>query len=70
MTKKKPTGKPPAVRRTKGPVPYDMRVRIVREVLRGSGQVDVAMAFGISHAAVQKYMGLYRRGGLDALKPR
>src|SRR6187402_425735 len=70
MTKKKPTGKPPGGRRTKGPVPYDMRVRIVREVLRGSAQVDVAVAFGVSHAAVQKYLGLYRRGGMDALKPR
>jgi len=70
MTKKKPTGKAPGGRRTKGPVPYDMRVRIVREVLRGSGQLDVAMAFGVSHAAVQKYLGLYRRGGMDALKPR
>lgn len=70
MTKKKPTGKAPGGRRTKGPVPYEMRVRIVREVLRGSGQVDVAVAFGISHAAVQKYVGLYRRGGMDALKPR
>jgi len=47
-----------------------MRVRIVREVLRGSAQVDVAVAFGVSHAAVQKYLGLYRRGGMDALKPR
>ncbi len=70
MRKKKPTGKPPGGRRTRGPVPYDTRVRIVREVLRGSGQVDVAVAFGISHAAVQKYMSLYRRGGMDALRSR
>ena len=69
MTKKKPTGEPPGGRRTNGPVPYDMRVRIVRHVLRGRGEVDVAVALGISHAAVQKYLGLYRRGGMDALEP-
>jgi transposase InsO family protein len=53
-----------------GPVAYDARLRIVREVLRGATQQDVAVAFGLSVAAVQKYMTLYRRGGADALKPR
>ena len=70
MTKKKRSGKSPAGRGTRSPVPFEERVRIVREVLRGSGQVDVAMAFGISHAAVQKYMSLYRRGGMEALRSR
>ena len=72
MSKKKRQGgaraptPPPAPRR--GPVPYDVRVRIVREVLRGGHQLDVALAFGVSQAAVQKYLGLYRKGGLDALR--
>jgi transposase InsO family protein len=46
-----------------------VRLRIVREVLHGANQVDVALAFGLSTAAVQKYLTLYRHGGVDALRP-
>src|SRR5687768_5263707 len=69
MSKKKKQKRAPARTRRKGPVPYEVRLRVVREVLSGGDQVDVALAFGISHGAVQKYMKLYRHGGVEALKP-
>lgn len=69
MSKKKRQKKASAKTRRAGPVPYEVRLRVVREVLSGGNQLDVALAFGISHGAVQKYMQLFRHGGLEALKP-
>jgi transposase InsO family protein len=68
MSKKKKPKQP--VRVTKGPTPFEVRVRIVREVLKGSSKPDVALVFGVSLAAVQKYVKLYRDGGVDALHPK
>ena len=62
MSKKKKQGKPKKVTGSKGSVSFDVRIRIVREVLRGANQVDVALAFGVSVGGVQKYMALYRHG--------
>jgi transposase-like protein len=70
MGKKKRQDKKPAVTGKAGPVPYEVRLRIVREALRGARLSDVALAFGISTAAVQKYLGLFRSGGVEALRPR
>lgn len=69
MAKKKKAKGGAGVPPLRGPTPFELRVRIVREVLRGTHQADVAAAFGLSVAAVQKYMKLYRSGGLDALRP-
>lgn len=70
MGRKKGTKKGAPPTRRAGPVPFEVRVRIVGEVLRGANQHDVALAFGVSTAAVQKYLGLYRHGGMEALRPR
>src|SRR5262245_40563015 len=69
MRKKK---KPGAVRRVGrgGPLPYDVRLRIVQTVKRGSKQADVAVAFGVSLGAVQKFVALFEQGGVEALRPR
>ncbi len=58
------------VTRSSGPVSFEVRLRMVREVLRGASQLDVATAFGVSGATVQKFMALYRSGGVEALRPR
>jgi transposase InsO family protein len=57
-------------RAARGPTTYEVKVRMVREVLRGGRQADVATAFGVSVAALQKYMSQFRAGGLEALRPR
>src|SRR5262245_58481413 len=69
MKKKRGQGAAPVPTRQKGPTRFEVRLRIVREVLRGATQLDVALAFGVSAAAVQKYVQLYRHGGVDALRP-
>jgi transposase InsO family protein len=38
--------------------------------MRGSKHADVAVAFGVSLAVVQKFMSLFERGGVDALRLR
>lgn len=53
-----------------GPVPYEVRVRIVQAVMRGTKHADVAVGFGVSVAAVQKFVGLFQSGGAEALHPR
>jgi transposase InsO family protein len=49
-------------------VPYDIRIRIVQSVMRGATYADAAVAFGVSTAAVQKFMALFGSGGIDALR--
>jgi transposase len=44
-----------------------LRHRAVQAVLRGEGQTAVAKTFGLSRAAVAKWMHLYRRNGEKAL---
>jgi transposase len=68
MGKKKRPKEGHGVTRAKGPVPFEMRLRIVREVLPGAHQADVATAFGVSVAAVGKYLQRFRQGGVDALR--
>lgn len=68
MAKKKRTGRTPAAPKWRGPVPYDIRVRIVQSVMRGATYADAAVAFGLSTAGVQKFMALFRSGGLEALR--
>jgi transposase InsO family protein len=51
-------------------VPYDIRVRIVQAVMRGTRQADVAVAFGVSVAVIQKFMTLFDSGGMEALRLR
>lgn len=53
-----------------GPVPLEVRKRIVQAVMRGATHADAAIVFGVSTAVVQKFMGLFRSGGLEALHPR
>ena len=60
--------KTPKPRLRNGPVPYDVRLRIVQAVMRGAKHNDVAVAFGVSPAVVQKFMGLFHAGGVDALR--
>src|SRR5687767_9685196 len=68
MAKKKGRRTSPTQTKAKGPTAFDVRLRIVREVLRGAKQADVAMAFGVSVAAVQKYLGLFRDRGVEGLR--
>jgi transposase InsO family protein len=56
------------VRKRNGPVPYDVRVRIVQAVMRGTRQADVAVAFGVSVAVIQKFLTLFDSGGMEALR--
>jgi transposase InsO family protein len=53
-----------------GPVPFDIRVRIIQAVMRGTKHNDVAVAFGVSPAVVQKFVGLFESGGIEALRLR
>lgn len=68
MAKKKRTGRAPAAPKRRGPVPYDIRIRVVQSVMRGATYADAAVAFGLSTACVQKFMALFRSGGLEALR--
>ncbi len=58
----------PAVRG--GTVPLEVRLKIVQAVKRGGKHADVAMGFGVSLAAVAKYVALFEAGGVEGLKPR
>jgi transposase InsO family protein len=69
MTRKKKRKLKAAVTREGNSFPFELRLLVVREVLRGAAQVDTAVAFGLSSATVQKYIQLYRKGGVDALRP-
>jgi hypothetical protein len=68
VTKKKRTGRAPAAPKRRGPVPYDIRIRVVQSVMRGATYADAAVAFGLSTACVQKFMALFRSGGVEALR--
>jgi transposase len=59
----------PAIR-SGGTVPLEVRLKIVQAVKRGGKHADVAMAFGVSMAAVAKYVALFEAGGVEGLKPR
>jgi transposase InsO family protein len=68
----KRTKKPklPETAKRKGQVPYAVRVRIVQAVMRGATHADAAVAFGVSTAVVQKFVGLFHAGGIEALHPK
>lgn len=70
MAKKKQKKRPEEQFKRAGPVPFEIRVRIVQAVMRGAEQADVAVAFGVSVAAVQKYVALFGKGGIEALRPK
>jgi transposase len=70
VAKKKRKRQPEDVIKRNGPVPYDVRVRIIQAVMRGTKYPDAAAAFGVSTAAVQKFVGLFEHGGMDALRLR
>jgi transposase InsO family protein len=50
-------------------VPIDVKVRVVEERLRGTPQEDVARAFGVSGAAVSKWLSQFRARGRAGLEP-
>jgi transposase len=56
MTKKKPG---PGGRE----IATEYKLLVVKERMRGTSQEDVAAAFGVSVAAVQKWTTLFRKGG-------
>ena len=70
MAKKKRQSKSEEPRKRNGPVPFDVRVRIIQAVMRGTKHSDVAVAFGVSTAVIQKFVALFESGGMDALKLR
>jgi transposase len=49
--------------------PPDLRERIVRAVAAGRPQLEVARAFGVGRATVQRYVQLERRTGSVARRP-
>ena len=53
-----------------GPVPLEVRLKIVQAAKRGMRHADVAMGFGVSIAAVTKFLALFEAGGVEALRPR
>jgi transposase InsO family protein len=53
-----------------GTVPFEVRLRIVQAVMRGTSHDDAATVFGVSTPAVSKYMRLFQHGGVEALRPR
>jgi transposase InsO family protein len=69
VTKKQRKTKPEEAIRKKGQVPYEVRVRIVQAVMRGTKFADTAVAFGVSTAVIQKFMALFHAGGMEALRP-
>ncbi len=66
--KKAPEERPEDRYKRNGPVPFDVRVRIIQAVMRGTKYADVAVAFGVSMPAVQKFVALFDSGGFDALR--
>src|SRR5262245_22274013 len=51
-------------------VPVEMKLRAVQERLRGTPQRDVAKAFGVSEAAVTKWLSQFRQDGAEGLMGR
>jgi hypothetical protein len=47
-----------------------IRLQAVRAIVDGMKQVEAVHVFGVSRAAVGKWMAAYRRGGLKALRAR
>jgi len=47
-----------------------IRLRVVRAILDGMKQVEAVRVFGVSRAAIGKWMARYRQGGLKALRAR
>lgn len=50
-------------------VPVEVKLRVVEERMRGTRQEDVARAFGVSVAAVTKWLTQYRKDGRAGLEP-
>src|SRR5512139_83045 len=70
MRKKKVTTKAALPQVRGGPVPLEVRLKIVQAVKRGARQADVAAGFGVSIAAIGKYLALFEAAGVEGLKPR
>ena len=51
-------------------VPVEIKLRICEERLRGTRQEDVARAFGVSGAAVTKWLTAFRKQGRAGLEPK
>jgi transposase len=47
-----------------------IRRHVMKAVLGGMKQVEAVRVFGISRAAIGKWMAVYRSGGLKALRAR
>jgi len=47
-----------------------IRLRVVQAIVRGMKQVEAVRVFGVSRAAIGKWMARYRQGGLKALRAR
>jgi transposase InsO family protein len=69
VKKKRKKGRAPYnIRKARGVVPFEVRLRIVQTVMRGATHADAAVAFGVSTAVIQKFMALFRAGGVEALR--
>src|ERR1041385_2021734 len=51
-------------------LPAQYKMAAVQERMRGTSEADVAKAFGVSKAAIAKWMRLFRDGGPSALESR
>jgi len=47
-----------------------IRLRAVKAIVEGMKQVEAVRVFGVSRAAIGKWMARYRQGGLKALRAR
>lgn len=57
------------VPRAPGGYPLEMKLAVVREAMRGvATQPNIGKAYGVSAAAVSKWLRQFRQGGPDALK--
>lgn len=55
-------------RKVPAPYPAEVKLRVVREVLEsGVSATEIAALFGVSAAAVHKWLSRFRRGGVKAL---
>jgi transposase InsO family protein len=68
VSKKKKKKAPEERIKRNGPVPFEVRVRIIQAVMRGTRYSDVAVGFGVSMAVVQKFVAMFESGGIDALR--
>ncbi len=48
----------------------DLRIRVVKAVLGGKKQVEVAQIFGVTRQAVGRWVKAYRTGGIKALRAK